>query len=202
MKKKILCLALLGAMGAAQAVMANDFDDRWYIDGSVGYNFQDNHRNTDNTPFATIGVGKPLSPNWGIELNFNYQNAHEPDHSGGHWQQDGLAIDVLYHFIIEGARWNPYVRAGLGWQHNEEDYLTVRGDIGSPLATHKSDNLAADFGLGLEAKYGRYGVRTEFGVRYDRDDNSVVDPRKNFFVDELLSVGVTVALGPEPMKAV
>ena len=202
MKKKLLCLALFGAMGAAQAVMAQDFDDRWYVDGSIGYNFQDEHRLDDNAPFVTIGVGKPLSPNWAVELNFNYQNPHFPNTVNMSWQQYGVSVDALYHFIVVGARWNPYVRAGIGWQHADEDFLALIPPATVVKANRSSNNLAADFGLGLEAKYGRYGVRTEFGIRYDRDKNSVINPGRNYFIDELLSVGVTVALGPEPMRAV
>src|SRR5687768_8109940 len=60
MNKKLLCAALLGVGGlcVAQAASAQEFDDRWYVTGSVGYNWQDNDRNTEDTPFATIGFGR------------------------------------------------------------------------------------------------------------------------------------------------
>lgn len=198
MNKKILCLALFGAMGLVQTAMAQDFDDRWYLDGSFGYNFQDNNRDNYNAPFGMIGIGKPLSPNWAVELNFNSQNAREnnPD-SGLRWQQYGVEFDALYHFRKEGRTWNPYMRAGLGWQHNREGYYFA----GVPMH-QSSDNIAAVFGVGLEAKYGRYGIRTELGARYDDFGHSVNSPASSNFLDLLASVGVTVALGPEPMKAV
>jgi len=204
MKKTILCLALLGAMGAAQAVMAQDYDDRWYIDGSAGFNFQDNKRENYNAPFGVIGVGKPLSPNWALELNFNFQNPRErnPDgDSGMRWRQYGVSLDALYHFRTEGRNWNPYARVGLGWQHSEEDFFD---GFNGPLVatTRKTNNFAANVGAGLEANYGRYGIRTEIGARYDADSNSANAPNKSYFVDLLASVGVTVALGPEPIKAV
>ena len=41
MNKKLLCAALLGGLGVAQAASAQDFDDRWYVAGSTGVNFQD-----------------------------------------------------------------------------------------------------------------------------------------------------------------
>ncbi|MBS0193472.1 MAG: OmpA family protein [Proteobacteria bacterium] len=198
MKKKMLCLALFGAMGLAQTALAQDYDDRWYLAGSFGYNFQDNSRQNYNTPFGTIGVGKPLDSNWALELNFNGQRAREnhPD-SGLHWSQYGVDLDVLYHFRKDGRNWDPYVRAGLGWQHNREGYF-----FGATPMYRSSDNVAAVFGVGLEAKYGRYGVRTEVGARFDDYGSSVNAPSKNDFVDLLASVGVTVALGPEPIKAV
>ncbi len=199
MKKKILCLALFGAMGAAQAVMAQSYDDRWYIDAAAGYNFQDHDRGNYNAPFGMIGVGKPLSPNWALELNFNSQKAREnhPD-SGLHWKQYGVSLDALYHFRHEGRNWDPYLRFGLGWQRNEEEFFLTP----TLAATQSSNSLSANFGAGLEANYGRYGIRTEIGARYDGDDTSVNSPNKNYFIDYLASVGVTVALGPEPVKAV
>lgn len=198
MKKKMLCLALFGAMGLAHTAMAQDYDDRWYLAGSFGYNFQDDARWNYNAPFGMIGVGKPLSPNWALELNFNSQNAreHSPD-SGLRWQQYGVSLDALYHFRKEGRNWDPYMRFGLGWQHNREGYFNA----GLPMH-HSDDGLAAVFGVGLEANYGRYGIRTEVGARYDSFNHSVQAPNNSYFLDLLASVGVTVALGPAPMKPV
>jgi len=201
MKKKILCLALFGAMGAAQAVMAQDYDDRWYLDGSAGFNFQDNSRQNYNAPFGMFGVGKPISPDWALELNFNGQDPRETDpDSGMHWRQYGVSLDALYHFREDGRSWNPYVRMGIGWQHNKEGFFVN----GNPHleGTNSTNGLAAVFGVGLEAKYGRYGLRTEVGARYDGDSDSVNSPNSSYFLDLLASVGVTVALGPEPIKAV
>jgi len=206
MKKKILCLALFGAMGAAQAVMAQDYDDRWYIDGSAGMNFQANDRGNYNAPFGMFGVGKPISPNWSVELNFNYQDAREnnPD-TGMRWRQDGVSLDALYHFREEGRNWNPYLRMGLGWQRDEEEWQAFHSDhlhTPTPVFTNTNNSFAATFGVGLEAKYGRYGVRTELGARYYGDSSSIQSPNASYFLDLLASVGVTVALGPEPIKAV
>ncbi len=201
MKKQILGLALLGAMGAAQAAMAQDYDDRWYLDGSIGMNFQDSARHTNNAPFGVFGIGKPLSPNWSVELNFNYQNPHqESPRQDLWWSQYGVSLDALYHFRKEGRNWNPYVRMGLGWQRAEEEYNNFPNPV-SP-AVRKDDHFAANVGAGLEAQYGRYGLRAELGARWDGDNNSVLSPNQSYFTDLLASVGVTVALGPEPMKAV
>ena len=52
MKKKLLCCALLGAMATATSAMAQDFDDRWYVSGGIGYNFQDDDRGTEDTAFG------------------------------------------------------------------------------------------------------------------------------------------------------
>ncbi|HTD28370.1 MAG TPA: OmpA family protein [Xanthomonadaceae bacterium] len=196
MKKKILCLALFGAMGAAQAVMAQDYDDRWYVDASAGFNFQSEARDTNSAPFGMLGFGKNLGSNWSLELNYNYQRPRESNIAdAGHFQtQQGISLDALYHFNNLGSsNWDPYVRGGLGWQRTEDN----DGADGS----FRKDNFAGIFGGGLEAKYGRYTVRSEVDVR---DDGNSGEPgtTQSRFGDVLASVGVTVDLGPEPMKAV
>jgi OOP family OmpA-OmpF porin len=199
MKKKILCLALFGAMGAAQAVMAQDFDDRWYLDGTIGMNFQDNSRNTNNAPFASFGIGKNVSPEWSLELNLNYQNPHKTSNSNLFWSQYGGSLDALYHFRKEGRNWGPYLRGGIGYQKADEEIDNFPNPI-SPI--HRKDgHLAVNAGAGLEAQYGRWGIRTELGARWDNDSNHG-GSSSNYYTDLLASVGVTVALGPEPMKAV
>ena len=200
MKKKILFCALLGAMGAAQSVMAHDFDDRWYVDGSVGFNFQDNDRDTNNAIFGTLGVGKFFSPYWAVELNFNYQNPRFSADQDNRWRQEGVSLDALYNFRKEGRNWWPYVRMGLGYQRGHEQFENPSPL--SPVFTRKDGHIATILGAGLQAQYGRYGLRTEVGVRFYADNNSVVSPNKSYFTDFLASVGVTVALGPEPVKAV
>ncbi|HEY2346220.1 MAG TPA: OmpA family protein [Xanthomonadaceae bacterium] len=203
MKKKILCLALFSAMGVAQAAMAQTFDDRWYVDGSAGYNFQDKDRQTQNTPYLMLGVGKYITPDWALELNYNYQNAKETNalFSGQSWQQYGISLDAIYHFHV-GENWNPYMRIGVGWQHSSEDFALFPGVPVPVPATQKSNNIAGDFGVGVDRNFGRYTVRTEFGARYDGNDKSINSPNSNYFVDLMASVGVTVALGDEPMKPV
>jgi OOP family OmpA-OmpF porin len=199
MKKKMLCLAVFGAIAAAQTAMAADFDDRWYLSASTGVNFQDNDRHTHNAWFGTFGVGKPLNSDWSLELNFNYQNPYKniKDSSQLHWSQWGGSLDALYHFRKEGRNWGPYLRGGIGYQRADEEINNFPNPL-SPI--HRKDgHFAANFGAGLEAQSGRWGMRTEIGVRWDNDNNH---GSSSYYTDLLASVGVTVALGPEPMKAV
>ena len=63
MNKKLLCAALLAGLGMAQAVSAQDFDDRWYVAGGTGVNFQDTDRDTEDSIYATLGFGKFFTPN-------------------------------------------------------------------------------------------------------------------------------------------
>ena len=119
MNKKLLCAALLGGLSLAQAAQAQDFDDRWYLTGSVGFNVQDNDRGTRDAPFGTIGVGKFISPNWSFDGELNYQKPVWDYNQDLNWGQYGISFDARYHFISEGRNWNPYLVMGLGWQEEE-----------------------------------------------------------------------------------
>ena len=74
MNKKLLCAALLSGLAVAQAASAQDFDNRWYLTTSAGFNHQDSDRGTHNAPFGTIGFGKFISDKWSLDGEFNYQN--------------------------------------------------------------------------------------------------------------------------------
>ena len=60
MKIRMLSTALLAGLAFAQAANAQDFDDRWYLTGSAGFNIQDNDRDTGNVPF--LGHGRRQVP--------------------------------------------------------------------------------------------------------------------------------------------
>lgn len=199
MNKKLLCAALLCGLGVAQAASAQEFDDRWYITGSTGMNFQDSDRGTKDAIFGTIGLGKFISPNWSIDGELNYQNPNFEASRDLNWSQYGASVDFRRHFIAEGRSWNPYALFGVGYQRSEEEYV-----INSPNspAERKDGNLAAKLGVGLQGSVGRVGMRAELAYRADFDDTSIAAPQENWFGDILASVGVVIPLGPEPTKAV
>jgi len=205
MKKNILCCALLAAAAMAQSAAAQDFDDRWYLTGGLGMNFQNADRETEDAGFATLGFGKFITPNWSIDGELNYQN---PKFNTGDllFSQYGATIDARYHFIKEGRNWWPYIRAGVGAQRVEEEFNAFPNP-NSP-GQREDTNLTAQLGFGLQADYDRYALRGEIGTRYAFDDTSVVSPSSNNFGDLLASVTLLVKLGdlatvvtPEPMQA-
>ena len=122
MNKKILTAALLGGLAVAQAASAQEFDDRWYLTGSAGFNFQDSDRLTNDAPFVTLGLGKFVSPNWSIDGELNYQNPNFDANQDQNWSQYGISFDLRRHFIAEGRGWNPYLLFGLGYQRSEEEF--------------------------------------------------------------------------------
>ena len=199
MNKKILCAALLGGLSLANHAMAQEFDDRWYLTGSAGFNLQDDARATRNAPFLGLGLGKFISPNWSLDGELNYQNPKFEDNQDLLWSQYGISLDLRRHFIQEGRGWNPYIVAGLGMQRSEEEY--VINSVDSP-AQRRDNNLAAKLGVGLQTTLdNRVGVRAEVAYRADFDDQSVAAPQEDWFGDVLASVGVVIPLGPKAEAA-
>jgi OOP family OmpA-OmpF porin len=193
MKKKLLCCALLGAAAMAQSAVAQDFDDRWYISGGVGHNWQDSDRDTSNALFGTLGFGKMISPNWSLDFEVNYQNPSFDFNDDLWFSQYGASVDARYHFFQDGRKWWPYIRMGLGVQKAEEEF----NNFPNPDSPGQREDtfLAANLGVGLQADYDRFAVRGEIGTRVAFDDSSVVAPDSNKFGDILASLTLLVKLG-------
>ena len=209
MKIRLLSVALLAGLAFAQAANAQEFDDRWYLTGSVGYNFQDSDRTTDSAPFGTIGLGKFISPDWSIDGELNYQNPNLEANDDLNWSQYGISMDLRRHFIAEGRSWNPYLLMGLGYQRSEEEFDAFPSPD-SP-GQMEDGNFAAKVGAGVQSTLARrVGVRAELAYRIDADNDSygalASDPNhddgEDWFGDILASVGVVIPLGPEPTAPV
>lgn len=201
MNKKLLCAALLGGLSIAQVAAAQEFDDRWYLTGSAGFNMQDNDRGTRNTPFGALGVGKFLNQHWSLDGELNYQNPENDANQDLNWSQYGISADLRYHFTAEGRDWAPYVLMGLGYQRSEEEFDAFPNPD-SP-GQREDGNLAAKVGVGVQsALYGkRVGVRGELAYRADFDDQSIAGADKDWFGDILASVGIVIPLGPPVVAA-
>ena len=200
MKIRLLSVAMLAGLAIAQSASAQEFDDRWYLTGSAGFNIQDNDRGTNDAPFGTLGLGKFISPNWSIDGELNYQNPNMDANQNLNWSQYGASLDLRRHFVTEGRSWNPYLLFGLGYQRAEEEYVPTVGTV-SPLQ-REDGNLAAKVGVGIQGGEGRVKVRTELAYRADFDDTSIAAPSEDWFGDVLASVGVVIPLGPEPTAAI
>ncbi|MFZ5656743.1 MAG: OmpA family protein [Pseudomonadota bacterium] len=200
MKIRLLSTALLAGLAFAQAAGAQEFDDRWYLTGSAGFNIQDNDRGTRNAPFGAIGFGKMMSPAWSFDVELNYQNPKFDANQNLLWSQYGVSLDLRRHFMAEGRAWNPYVLMGLGYQRAEEEFNAFPS-VASP-GQREDGSLAAKVGVGLQGDAGRMKLRTELAYRGDFDSSSVAAPQEDWFGDVLASVGVVVPLGPEPAAPV
>ena len=198
MNKKLLAAALLGGLAVAQAASAQDFDDRWYLTGATGFNFQDSDRDTKDAPFVSVGLGKFISPVWSLDFDLNYQNPNQASNQDLNWSQYGASLDLRRHFVTEGRGWNPYVLMGLGYQKAEEERV-----VGANLIDRKDGNLAAKLGVGLQSTFEKaVAVRAELAYRADFDDQSYAAPGEDNFGDILASIGVVIPLGPKAVAAV
>ena len=201
MNKKLLCAALLAGLSVAHAASAQEFDDRWYLTGSAGFNLQDSARTTNDAPALGLGLGKFISPNWSVDGELNYQLPNFNANQDQNWSQYGISLDLRRHFLSEGRGWNPYVLAGLGYQRSEEEFDAFPSP-NSP-GRREDGNFAAKVGVGLQTTLEkRVGVRAELAYRADFDDTSVAAPNESWFGDVLASVGVVIPLGPAPVAAV
>lgn len=198
MKIRLLSTALLA--GLAFSAGAQDFDDRWYLTGSAGFNLQDNDRGTNDAPFATFGVGRFISPNWSVDGELNYQNPNFDANEDLNWSQYGFSLDLRRHFIGAGRNWNPYLLAGIGAQRVEEEFDAFPSP-NSP-GEREDTHMAAKVGVGLQGDLGRVGLRTELAYRASFDDQSVNASQEDWFGDVLASIGVVVPLGPAPVAPV
>jgi len=228
MNKKLLCAALLCGLGMVQAASAQEFDDRWYVSGGTGYNFQDSNRNTENAILGYVGFGKFWTPNWSTDLELNYQNPGLKFNKNLNWSQYGASVAARYHFRNADSKWWPYLKAGLGIQRHEQEFVGACGpnsgfalQVNCP-AQHEDNNAAAELGAGLQFDFGRVDLRTEVGARFDFDKaqapttapspgtvvvadskyGRLAQPQHSHFTDLLASVGLTVALGPDRMAPV
>jgi OOP family OmpA-OmpF porin len=198
MNKKLLCCALVGALGFAQAVAAQEYDDRWYVSGDLGVALFDGERGLQDSAIYKIGVGKFFAPRWSWELGLNSTNPDSNDPDQLHWSMYGLDLTGRYHFINEERNWWPYLAFGAGVLRHEDEFSNPRG--GRPL-DRKGNELEVHGGVGLQADYGRTSLRGEVGARYDFDDTSGRE-NNDRFLDFIASIGLTVALGPEPSAPV
>lgn len=194
MNKKILIVALLGGLVVAQVASAQEFDDRWYLTGSAGFNFQDCDCLTNDVLFVILGLGKFVSLNWSIDGELNYQNPNFDANQDLNWSQYGILFDLRRHFIQEGCGWNFYLLFGLGYQRSEEEFDAIPNSVS--LGQRKDGNFAAKVGVGLQIIFDKcVVVRAELAYRVDFNDQSVAALCENWFGDVLVLVGVVILLG-------
>ncbi len=192
MNKKILCAALLGALGFAHTAVAQDFDDRWYVSGTVGVESFDDERGIEND-FLTggIGLGKFFAERWSFDAQLESTNPHT-DGTQLNWSLYSASLVGRYHFKMEDSNWWPYVAFGAGVQRHEDENRNLRG--GRPLE-RKGNDFLAQVGAGLQGDFGRTSLRLEATERFDMDDSSGFED--DYFADTVVGISVLVKFGPD-----
>lgn len=166
MKKNLLGLALLSAVVFAQAASAQEFDNRWYLSGTVGILGTDTDRATSNSELLGVGIGKRLTSNFGLELSVDRATPTidiDPINGDSDWTLTSAFVTGRYYFVKEGRTWDPYVAFGLGATRHEDETF-------SNVVSRDGTDWAAKAGVGLETdRRKRVDFRVEAGVRYDAD---------------------------------
>lgn len=196
MKKKLLGCALLGVLGVAQVATAQEFDDRWYVSGTLGFSLNDDDRRVEDSPIYGLGIGKFFSPKFSADLDLSTTNPAK-DGNDLHWSNYGAMLTGRYHFRAEDRSWWPYAAFGAGMMRTNESYPAHGGPF-----KRKDNNFAAQVGLGMQADYSRTAVRAEVLARWNSDDASVAAPNESSFVDAIAQVSMLVKLGAAPAAPV
>jgi OOP family OmpA-OmpF porin len=181
-----LCATALSGMSARA-----DSDDvgKWYLNPMIQGVWVDDDRNADDHWGGQIGIGKALSDNWNLELN--YAHSTHDGALGNDLKFEDVELNVLRVFYRDTARATPYLLGGLGWlQKNYE-------------LTENTSELAASLGAGILVHLGENAsgshttsLRGEFKVRYEMNEGD------HSSVDYIAGVGLQFAWGrPRPAAA-
>lgn len=198
MKKHLLVLAV-SAAALANAAMAQDFDDRWYLSGTAGLNVQDADRATANAGEIGFGIGRFFDPRWSLDFGVYSTNPNFKSNQNLNFSQWGAAADLRYHFRDAGKTWWPYLKGGIGLQRAEEEFNAFPNP-NSP-GERRDNHLTFDLGAGLQAEYERVSARLEAGVRSAFDDQSRVSPSSDYFNDFYVKASLLIPLGAKAAPA-
>jgi OOP family OmpA-OmpF porin len=174
----LFCALALATMPA----VADDVG-HWYITPQAGGFWSDNDRQIEDKDWLFgVTVGKHVSDDWSLELNFNTTELEVP--GGSEIDLHAASFDVLRVFARESAV-SPYITVGLGAVRTE------------PNAGPHDDNFMAQAGAGLMARVWRnasgtstFSLRPEVKVRWE-DAGSV------YFRDYLATLGFQFSFGRE-----
>lgn len=208
MNKKILGLALFSAVGMANAAIAQEFDNRWYLSGTAGAYFPDDDRNTSTSFLYGVGFGKKLSPNFAIDIQYDQTSMDEennPNNEDLNWDLQSLQVVGRYYFVQEGHTWNPYLALGLGVQSHNEEYTF--DNSGDDVNNREGDDFTATFGGGFESdRRKRFDFRVEAGLRFDDDqfeeDDNGQAVSYGSYLDYYATASILVKFGDLPVPVV
>jgi OOP family OmpA-OmpF porin len=149
---KIAIIAALLSLSST-AVLAQEavINPNWYIQPSISAFKPDSGFVTDKSAYgAGLKFGKPVSPNWDLQMGYTYARAKE---DARRYQQETLGVDGLYlfsrnsfrPFLLIGAgaerdtqnqplrsevrKSSPYISAGLGFQADINDRWAMQADL-------------------------------------------------------------------------
>jgi OOP family OmpA-OmpF porin len=189
MTRKLICAAIALGLGAASAVQAQDYDDRWYVAPTIGYVNNDDDRLSDSgTMLFGLGVGRYLAPNTSLDVfvDRTQRGANEEGTIlfGTDDAMESTMIGVALRYYFGASDWQPYVMGGVGMSNHRSGV-----EDGWDPAVQAGGGLQYSFSS--DTKF-----RAELFARHDMDGDSV--PFADNFTDVMLTLGVTMALGAAP----
>lgn len=193
MKRKALFALIALTLGGATVAQAQS----WYIAPRVGAVFSDTDRQTDTSLYSGIGAGVWVNPNLAIDFEYGINNADFENSSfraGHEFESVTLGVSGRWFFGEQGAKWRPYVMAGVGAQRHQAYSGFYQHNGWDPMATA---------GGGIQFNISeKVAIRGELAARYDHDNNTfrgqyVGAPDVNHFVDAIATVGLVYNFGAE-----
>lgn len=195
-------LAAPCAASLAQSAYSVDtyLDNRWYITPFGAYVLPDSNRGAKDGWGGGLAIGKPISPNWNIELRGMYEQLDQDFGGPGQYKNWSASLDAQWFFLgRQGFRvWQsnsvqPYLVGGIGAIN---DKIELPGG-GSESKT----GFMANAGVGIIWPFASWG-RLMADARYRYDDNHFdLVSNNNHMDDWVFSVGLQIPLGPAPMVA-
>jgi len=195
----VLAVPYTACLAQASYTADQYFDSRWYITPFGTFVKPDSNRRADDGWGGGLAIGKPVSPNWNIELRGQYENLDGEFNLPNRYKNGSLSLDAQWFFMgRQGIRlWQsnsiqPYLVGGIG---------AINDKYETPTSSQNKTSFMANAGGGIVWPFSSWG-RLVVDARYRYDDNkdSIVGARGHFD-DWLFSLGLQIPFGPAPQVA-
>jgi OOP family OmpA-OmpF porin len=173
----LTCVGLFAAQGAL--AQTEEYDDRWYASVFGGYaGLDDDRTGVDNDAVFGIGFGRFLTPNFSVDLEFDYIDTNV---GGNDFDLYSLGLIGRYHWLDADHKARPYLLAGIGGTDHSGSFSS-------------STDLYFTAGAGVRFELSdHFSARVQAAYRYDSDD--VRSVQRDGFDDVLVTAGITYAFG-------
>ena len=194
MSKRIIGLFLAGVFCSATTAMAADAGS-WYLSPGAVYVDDDEDRGVeDGFAGGQLTLGYAFHDNWNFEL---FGNLTDLTSDSGGLDQDILELGANLMLVpARDAAFTPFLLVGVS--HVGTDYENNPG----LAATSNTDNFAFSGGAGFLWNLGDspFALRTDYRVRKEASggDTSFSED----FTDQIVTVGVNIALGDRGPRSV
>lgn len=183
-----LAAAVIASAIAVPAV-AQEHQQKLYINPSVGFQLFDDARDLSETATYSLGLEYRMLPRWAVEAVYSKGDA-DRKYVDGSSPFKTYRVDGLYYFADPEEHWNPYVSAGVG----RADF---GGNVQLGTAGTMHDETRVNVGAGA-----RYNVSDLFSLRGELREFHGIDEST---FDTVASIGFSLGFGrtsssrPEPV---